>query len=142
MRYKAVFTLVLIFFISVVHAQPDRSAVQDNRKEQIFLKYPHIPNYHMEQNHTFSESVQEAWVSHFASGLAPSIDVVTDMALDNSGNSYVTGYSSKFPYGVDYFTVKYNNAGAEQWRIRYDNGYDDIATAIVIDGSGNIYNRI
>jgi len=86
-----------------------------------------------------SDSVQEAWVRHFGSGLAPSEDRATAMAVDASGNVYVTGYSTKVPFGIDYFTVKYDASGNEVWAIRYDAGVHDVATAIAVDGEGNVY---
>ncbi|MGH7451359.1 MAG: SBBP repeat-containing protein [bacterium] len=38
--------------------------------------------------------IEEAWVRHYSSGLAPSFDVAVDIAIDSSGNAYVAGYSS------------------------------------------------
>ena len=88
-----------------------------------------------------AESNNAAWVKHYGSGLAPSSDVATNIAIDNLGNVYITGYSTKLPFGTDYYTVKYNASGDLVWSARYggDQYIDNVATAISVDGSGNVY---
>ncbi|HET6767748.1 MAG TPA: SBBP repeat-containing protein [Chitinophagaceae bacterium] len=64
-----------------------------------------------------------------------------DMALDGSGNIYTTGYSDGTDGSADYLTVKYNSSGTEEWVARYS-GADadlDLARAIAVDNSGNVY---
>ena len=62
------------------------------------------------------------------------------IAVDGSGNVYVTGQVG--PGYPDYGTIKYNSAGQQQWVALYNgppgNG-PDVATAIALDGSGNVY---
>jgi hypothetical protein len=63
------------------------------------------------------------------------------MAVDGSGNVYVTGYSYGSGTSADYATIKYNSSGVQQWVSRYNgptNG-SDYATSIAVDGSGNVY---
>src|SRR4029453_7946368 len=62
------------------------------------------------------------------------------IAIDASGNAYVTGYSIGLGTGFDYATVKYDSSGAEQWIARYDGSAraDDQSYAIAIDVSGNV----
>jgi len=81
-----------------------------------------------------------AWVRRYA---APedSTDYANSIALDRSGNVYVTGYSWSSETAFDYATVKYDPEGNEIWVRRYDgtgNGWDQ-AWGIVIDGFDNIY---
>jgi hypothetical protein len=68
-------------------------------------------------------------------------DRALQIALDTSGNVYVTGYSGAGASNADYATIKYNSAGVQQWAARYNgtgNG-DDGGYSIALDGSGNVY---
>jgi hypothetical protein len=72
-------------------------------------------------------------------------DIATAVAVDSSGDIYVTGYSyteNNVIRSLDYATVKYSGAdGAEQWAARY-NGPDnreDRAAAIVVDSGYKVY---
>ena len=84
--------------------------------------------------------VKEEWVSRY-NGPGNSYDEAFAMAIDISGNVYVTGYSYGSGTSLDYATIKYNSSGVEQWVARYNgpaNG-DDEAYAIALDSSGNVY---
>lgn len=64
-----------------------------------------------------------------------------DIAVDDSGNVYVTGFAYIASGNSDYVTIKYNSAGSQQWAATY-NGYgsgNDAAYAIAVDDSGNVY---
>jgi uncharacterized delta-60 repeat protein len=91
--------------------------------------------------HTLSGEVQMAWANQYGSQLLPGDDEVADIAIDRNGNVYVTGYLTNQPSGTDYFTVKYDIAGRKLWAARYNgtNDNDDFATAIAVDGDGNVY---
>jgi len=86
--------------------------------------------------------VTEEWVARYdGAGDGWSGDVASAIAVDNSGNVFVTGRSDGSGTEVDYATIKYNSAGVEQWVTRYNgpvNG-DDKASAIAVDKSGNVY---
>lgn len=59
-----------------------------------------------------------------------------DVAVDNSGNVYITGTSNE-----DCITNKYNSSGTLQWSKIFNGaglGYDE-GTSITLDGSGNVY---
>jgi hypothetical protein len=77
-------------------------------------------------------------------------DEAVDLALDAANNVYVTGtinmefYSGEHtttPTTEDYATIKYDSYGNEVWVREYDGVYNsnDVACAITVDGSGNIY---
>jgi uncharacterized delta-60 repeat protein len=83
---------------------------------------------------------QEVWVARY-NGSDNSDDEATALAIDGSGNVYVTGFSFDPNTDYDYTTIKYNSAGQQQWIARYDGpeNYTDQATAIAVDASGNVY---
>ncbi|MBK8981092.1 MAG: SBBP repeat-containing protein [Ignavibacteria bacterium] len=67
-------------------------------------------------------------------------DYVTDMAIDKSGNVYLTGYVQVNDTDQNFITIKYNTQGIEQW-VRYYDGPDhreDKAGSIAVDDSGNV----
>jgi hypothetical protein len=76
-------------------------------------------------------------------------DVVTAIAVDNSGFLYITGRSedsatNNAPKHYDYYTIKYNaSTGAVVWAARYNSDLmvnaADEATDIAVDGAGNVY---
>lgn len=102
-------------------------------------RYGNIQVTSEEQNNRLTDSIDEAWISRYGSGLVPASDLATDIVADSLGNVYVTGYSTNSPYGMDYFTAKYNTSGVMQWSVRYDGGLDDLAIDIEIDRHGNLY---
>ncbi len=77
------------------------------------------------------------WVRRFHGPSSNSYDRPYDLGVDDSGNVYVTGYSS----GIDYATVKYNSNGDTVWA-RYYNGPGDgldVPTALAVGEDGNVY---
>ncbi len=87
----------------------------------------------------YSSDGNEMWVASFdGSG---DFDIAKSLKVDNNGGVYVTGSSFNSGTEEDYATIKYNSDGIQQWIETYDgktNG-SDIATSLVLDGSGNIY---
>jgi len=76
----------------------------------------------------------QLWVKRYTSPGNES-DGARDLALDGSGNVYVTGSSHRSGYLYDSATIKYDPDGNELWVQRYDGGGD----AIAVDGAGNVY---
>jgi hypothetical protein len=76
------------------------------------------------------------WTNRY-NGLGNSGDEVCAIAVDASGNVFVTGSSD----GGDYGTLSYSSTGVPLWTNRYNGpGNDrDWAKAVAVDASGNVY---
>ncbi|MBE0572833.1 MAG: SBBP repeat-containing protein [Ignavibacteriaceae bacterium] len=83
------------------------------------------------------DGVQQ-WVKRYSMG---GDNAAYAIAVDLSGNVYVTGESEGIGTSLDYATIKYNTTGDQIWVSRY-NGPDstvDAALSLALDGSGNVY---
>ena len=83
---------------------------------------------------------KQLWVARY-NGPGNEYDIALAIAVDVSGNVYITGGSYGSETYYDYTTLKYDSAGNQLWEKRYNGpGNDrDIATAIAVDESGNVY---
>ena len=88
----------------------------------------------------YNSAGQREWVARY-NGPGNSVDTAQAIAVDSSGNVYVTGISIGSDIYGDYVTIKYNSAGQQQWVARYDGpgNSGDYAAAIVVDNLGNVY---
>ncbi len=80
------------------------------------------------------------WVARY-NGPANTTDFAKDLALDSSGNVYVTGRSTGSDTEYDYTSIKYDPYGNELWVARYNgpgNAWDG-AEALATGLDGNIY---
>ena len=74
-----------------------------------------------------------------------SIDIATSVAVDASGNVFVTGGSrAGSNFNFDYLTIKYDSDGNQLWTDRYDGSSpdftgEDIALDLKVDAAGNAY---
>jgi len=82
------------------------------------------------------------WERHY-NGPGGGYDMPAAMAVDRSGNVYVTGGSMRSgDYGsLDYATIKYDTEGNEKWVRRYNGprNENDTGKAIAVDSVGNVY---
>jgi uncharacterized delta-60 repeat protein len=80
------------------------------------------------------------WATVYA-GSANKDDIPKSMALDDSGNVYIVGYSNRgTPNQIDAITLKYNTSGILQW-VRVYNGSgngNDTGNQLKIDSDGDI----
>jgi len=88
-------------------------------------------------------SGDEEWVSRYDGEILDQ-DIATALAVDESGDVYVTGRSVGLGTSWDYATIKYATAdGDEEWLQRFNRtppgNNEDLALAIAVDGSGNVY---
>lgn len=92
-------------------------------------------------NNLYPQVIQQ-WAARY-NGPGNSVDVASSIAVDNFGNSYVTGYTKNGALDADYATIKYNSTGIQQWARTYNGlgtsvSYDE-ARAIAVDINGNVY---
>jgi hypothetical protein len=82
----------------------------------------------------------EMWVRRYNSP-ANGADYANAIAVDDSGNVYVTGNSYGGASDYDYATIKYYPNGDTAWVRRFNGPGDstDYAKAIGVDGAGNVY---
>jgi len=96
---------------------------------------------------SFSQAPNWQW-AHNDAGSA--YDVANSVALDGSGNSYVTGYfnSTTITFGSttlnnvggnDIYVVKYDVTGNVVWAKSEGDFGNDYGISVAVDGSGNIY---
>lgn len=88
----------------------------------------------------YSPSGDSLWIARY-DGPGSYDDKARAMAVDDSGNVYVTGHSMGVGFSYDYLTIKYSTAGDTLWTSRYDgpSSENDTASAIAVDDSGNVY---
>jgi len=101
------------------------SAGANNKPDYLTIKY--------------NNSGEQQWIARY-DGFGGN-DETQAIAIDKSGNVYVTGFSENGAASYDFATVKYNNAGVKEWAMRFNgpaNGLD-YATAIKLDKDGNVY---
>ncbi len=87
----------------------------------------------------YSPGGKRLWAKRYNGPL--DFDHALDLAVDGSGNVYVTGESRNSRANNDYLTVKYGPNGRQIWVKRYDGPgqSEDRANAIAVDASGSIY---
>lgn len=87
----------------------------------------------------YSSSGSQMWVQSY-NGPGNNTDISFDIALDNSGNVFVTGSSTGSGSFLDYAVIKYNSSGIQQWVQRYNGtgNYVDQAYSVDVDSQGNV----
>jgi uncharacterized delta-60 repeat protein len=83
---------------------------------------------------------KQKWVKRY-NGPANGDDEARAIAVDGSGNVYVTGRSERPKTGTDFVTIKYNAAGLQKWVAHFSGpgADDDSANSLALDTSGGIY---
>ncbi|MCS6806389.1 MAG: SBBP repeat-containing protein [Acidobacteriota bacterium] len=82
----------------------------------------------------------QQWVARY-NGPGDDLDKAFDLAIDEAGNVYVSGFSIGAGTARDFATIKYSADGVQQWVARYNgpgNGADEV-TALAVDQLGNVY---
>ncbi len=84
--------------------------------------------------------VQQAWVYHYNNSVTNGTNQIVKMALDNSGNAYVTGPSQNANTNLGYATLKIAPNGTQIWAERFDSTNYPSATpaALALDSSNDV----
>jgi hypothetical protein len=77
------------------------------------------------------------WTNRY-NGPANGEDFPNAIAVDKSGNVFVTGYSSNGS-NDDYATIKYSADGVSLWTNHYNGLGNGDARAIAVDSGGNVF---
>ncbi len=88
----------------------------------------------------YNNSGVQQWLQRY-NGYSNGYDEAKAIAIDGSGNVYVTGYSFTSGANNDYTTIKYDLTGNQEWITKYNGTGNnaDQAAAIAVDGIGNVY---
>jgi uncharacterized delta-60 repeat protein len=89
----------------------------------------------------YSSSGAILWTARY-NGPVSGNDTATALAVDNTGNVFVTGTSQGLNSAQDYATIKYNSNGMCQWVTRFNGtgNAGDTAVGIALNNtSGNVY---
>lgn len=90
----------------------------------------------------YNTSGVQQWIRTYAGlGYSNYLDYAYSIALDDLGNSYVTGATEMSTYDFDYATIKYDSDGNEKWVIKYNGTgeLNDYANSVCVDNSGYVY---
>ena len=118
--------------------QPESMAV-DNSGNVYITGYKERFFMYMTSKYNSSGVLQ--WTRFYDGPGIGGVDHASSLALDNSGNVYVTGYSDGIGTQTDFVTIKYNTDGVQLWLKRFNgpSNLDDEAISIKVDALGNSY---
>lgn len=83
------------------------------------------------------------WAARYIGDYLAGDNVATGIALDGSGNIYVTGGSGESAAGSDITTIKYNNSGSMIWAMKQNGSvntsYQENGRCISVDNINNVF---
>jgi Secretion system C-terminal sorting domain/Beta-propeller repeat len=83
----------------------------------------------------YNSSGVQQWISTF-NGTGNGTDNASGLAVDASGNVFVSGTSYIAGTNYDFTVIKYNSLGVQQWQVYNGSGFYDETRDIALDNSG------
>ncbi|KPL02942.1 MAG: hypothetical protein AMJ90_04490 [candidate division Zixibacteria bacterium SM23_73_2] len=122
-----------------VHDEAKAIAVDDSGKVYVTGASGGIGTNYDYATIKYDQNGDTVWVRRY-NGSEDQEDGASDIAVDDSGNVYVTGWNFKVS-DCDYATIKYFPNGDTAWVRTYDGPANeaDSALAIAVDNAGNVY---
>lgn len=119
------------------------TALAVNTSGNVFVtgSSPDSDGYYHYATIAYSGAGVALWTNRY-SGTASGHDRTTGLAVDGSGNVFVSGSSPGSGGDSDYATIAYSGAGMALWTNRYNDGRvetSDTANALAVDSSGNVF---
>lgn len=89
-----------------------------------------------------SAQLTRQWIARFSGNVKNGNNAAVAIAVDNAGNSIVTGWVTRTVSGIDIATIKYSPDGQQLWVSYYppsSSAGTDKPTALAVDTANNIY---
>jgi uncharacterized delta-60 repeat protein len=121
------------------YASANAIAVDSNNYVSVSGGFYNINNYDY-LTIRYSPVGEQLWVKTYDGPISKK-DIAYSLAIDATGNIYVTGESENELTSADCFTIKYEPNGNKKWDSRYNGSIAgfDAATSIDVDNSGNVF---
>ena len=93
----------------------------------------------------YNSSGVKQWTKQWGTMETISMEYCGGVAVDSSGNAYVTGCTggsidgNTNAGGTDIFLIKYNSSGVKQWTKQWGTSTSDEGNGVSVDSSGNAY---
>ncbi|NWG27975.1 MAG: SBBP repeat-containing protein [Ignavibacteriaceae bacterium] len=137
-KIKLISSVTISFLILITSLNATEAFAQSGRNFKTVNKNI-ITKSELRKTTVTNGEVEQEWVAIYSGVGGLRSDEAVDLAVDSSGNVYVTGISQGLGYDFDCATIKYNTHGEVLWISRYDGGYDDYVYKLALDNSGNVY---
>jgi len=108
----------------------------DSEDNVIVTGWSHDGTHYNYYTIKYDKNGVEQWSKTYDGGLD---DQPFELAIDSEDSVLVTGWSDNATTKYDYYTIKYNKNGVEEWNKRYDgSGFDDLAFYVATDSEDNV----
>lgn len=118
---------------------PFRCAVDGSGNVYICGTYPTTGSFRGFQIAKYNTSGTIQWQRRLGGDTEDFYDEGYGIAVDTSGNVFVSGYTFVTQSSRDFQIAKYNTSGSIQWQRRLSSGSDETCYSIAVDSGGSVY---